>query len=158
MAVLVVVAACGSSSKREDGAVTTPAPDPKPTVPIAQPKVYIETKTGEITVTTEVVATPARISRGLMYRDHLPPDAGMLFVMGRDEDHEFWMHNTLISLDMIFIARDKTIAGIVERATPRSDEHRSVGAASLWVLEVNGGWCSARGVTKGAKVRFEHVE
>jgi uncharacterized membrane protein (UPF0127 family) len=160
--VLVVAAcaviACGSSGKREDGAVMTPAPDPKPTAPTAQPRIVIATPAGDVAVAAEVVATPSRITRGLMYREHLPPDAGMLFVMGSEEDHHFWMHNTLISLDMIFIARDKTIAGIVERAVPRSDDHRSVGAPSLWVLEVNGGWCAAHGVKTGARVRFEHVE
>jgi len=139
--------------------VTTPAPDPRPTTPPgAQPTIYLATAKGEVAVAAEVVATPARITRGLMFREHLPPDAGMLFVMREERDHEFWMHNTLIPLDMIFIARDKTIAGIVENATPRTDTHRSVGAASVWVLEVNGGWCAAHGVAKGAKVRFEHVD
>jgi uncharacterized membrane protein (UPF0127 family) len=158
-AVLVValIAACSSSGKREDGAVPAP-PDPKPLVQPPQPKVYIETPSGEVAVATEVVATQARITRGLMYREHLPLDAGMLFVMGREQDHEFWMHNTLIPLDMIFIARDMTIAGIVERALPRTDDRRRVGAPSLWVLEVNGGWSAAHGVKKGAKVRFEHVD
>jgi uncharacterized membrane protein (UPF0127 family) len=156
---LCCAVACGGGGKREDGAVTTPAGDPlKPSQPTVQPKVIIATGKGDVTVATEVVATPSKIQRGLMYRENLAPDAGMLFVMGEDRDHEFWMHNTLIPLDMIFIARDMTIAGIVENATPRTDQHRSVGAPSLWVLEVNGGWCAAHGVTKGAKVRFEHVD
>jgi uncharacterized membrane protein (UPF0127 family) len=155
---LCCVIACGGGGKREDGAVTTPPPDPRPTQPTVQPKVVIVTPKGEQTVTVEVVSTPSRISRGLMYRENLAPDAGMLFVMGEERVHEFYMRNTLIPLDMIFIARDMTIAGIVENATPRTETHRFVDAPSLWVLEVNGGWCAAHGVAKGAKLRFEHVD
>ena len=119
--------------------------------------VAIETAQGEVNVTVEVVATRPKIERGLMFREHLPPDAGMLFLMGGETDHTFYMRNTLIPLDMIFITKDMTIAGIVERAEPRTETLRSVGAPSLYVLEVNGGWTAAHQVKSGAKVRFVRV-
>jgi uncharacterized membrane protein (UPF0127 family) len=68
------------------------------------------------------------------------------------------MRNTLIPLDMIFIAKDMTIAGVVENAEPLTEEPlRHVGKPSLYVLEVNGGWTKQNGVVAGAKVRFENM-
>lgn len=120
-------------------------------------KVIVSTPRGDATIDVEVVATEAQIQRGLMFRQHLAPDAGMLFVMPVEKEWTFWMRNTLIPLDMIFIASDMTIAGIVEAAEPKTDTLRSVGVPSRFVLEVNGGWARAHGVGKSARVRFENV-
>ncbi|HEY0192409.1 MAG TPA: DUF192 domain-containing protein [Kofleriaceae bacterium] len=119
------------------------------------PKVYLSSPSGDATVSVEVVSTPATIERGLMYREHLPPDQGMLFFMGKEQPWSFWMHNTLIPLDMLFIKADMTVAGVVENAAPRTDDLRKVDAPSLYVLEVNGGYCAAHKITAGAQVRFE---
>jgi uncharacterized membrane protein (UPF0127 family) len=81
----------------------------------------------------------------------------MLFLMGEESVHAFWMRNTLIPLDMIFIAKNMTIAGIVENAEPRTDTLRQVQAPSTYVLEVVGGYCAAHKVSAGATVRFEGV-
>jgi uncharacterized membrane protein (UPF0127 family) len=121
------------------------------------PKVYLSTPQGELAVSVEIVATEAKIERGLMYREHLPPDDGMLFLMREDRIWSFWMRNTLIPLDNIFITKDMTIAGIAENAEPRTETLREVDKPSLYVLEVNGGYCAAHKVTAGAKVRFEGV-
>lgn len=120
-------------------------------------RVGLATSQGEVVVNVEVVSTPAKVQQGLMYREHLAPDAGMLFLMGYETDHAFYMRNTLIPLDMIFITKDLTIAGIVENAEPRTETLRRVGKTSLYVLEVNGGWTAAHHVAPGAKVRFENV-
>jgi uncharacterized membrane protein (UPF0127 family) len=120
-------------------------------------KVSLASSSGEQVVSAEIVSTPRALARGLMYRQHLPPDAGMLFLMGQRAIHTFWMRNTLIPLDMIFIDQDMTVVGIVENATPRTETQRSVNAPSLYVLEVNGGWARAHGVSAGARVRFEGI-
>ena len=131
---------------------------PENKVPAAQPtQVIIETPAGPKTVTVEVVYTPPKIERGLMYREHLAPDAGMLFFMGSDYDWAFYMRNTLIPLDMIFITKEMTIAGIVQNAEPKTETLRRVGKPSLYVLEVNGGWAASHQAVAGAKVRFEHL-
>ena len=150
--VLVAIAACSNGAKRD-------APDPpeqKPPVTTSS-QVIIETPNGPKTVDVEVVYTPPKIERGLMFRQHLAPDAGMLFFMGTEYDWAFYMRNTLIPLDMIFITKDMTIAGIVEKAEPKTETLRRVGKPSLYVLEVNGGWAASHGVTSGAKVRFENM-
>ena len=155
----VALAACSSGAKQHDDAPATPvAPPVEAPKPANQPKVSIDTPRGAITVDVEVVATPAKIEKGLMYRQYLAPDAGMLFLMGKEKDWTFWMHNTLIPLDMIFIGKDMKVAGVVANATPRTDDHRSVGAASLYVLEVNGGWAAAHGIAAGASVKWDGVD
>jgi uncharacterized protein len=122
------------------------------------PQVVLETASGALhVVRVELARTDPERARGLMFREHLDADAGMLFLFEESEDHGFWMKNTLIPLDMIFIADDGRVAGIVERAEPRTTTLRSVGSASRYVLEVNGGWCAAHGVARGARVRFENV-
>jgi uncharacterized protein len=126
--------------------------------PVNGPKVVLAGSAGDVTVDVEVVSTEAKIERGLMYRQHMPPDDGMLFLLGETKDWKFWMRNTLIPLDMIFIRPDLTIAGIVQNAEPKTDTLRTVGEPSAYVLEVNGGWTAAHGVKKDTKVRFEHVQ
>ncbi len=118
--------------------------------------VVVETAGGaRATVRVELARTDAERSKGLMFRRALPEDAGMLFLFDESADHGFWMRNTLIPLDMIFIGEDGRIVGIVERAVPHSEQSRSVGAPSRYVLEVNGGWARAHGVARGDRVRFE---
>jgi uncharacterized protein len=156
---MLLTIACSTSARRDDGAAMHPPTHGSPGGSTAAPaaQVHLATPQGEVAVAVEVVATDAKIQRGLMYRQHLPPDSGMLFLMGREHDWSFWMRNTLIPLDMIFIGADMSIVGIVENARPRTETLRNVGKPSLYVLEVNGGWTKSRGVVPGAKVRFENV-
>lgn len=114
--------------------------------------------TGDKVVRLEVVKSPQAITQGLMYRQYMPPQQGMLFLMGETKEHTFWMHNTLLPLDMMFITKDFVIAGIVENATPQTDDICTVGKESLYVLEVNGGWSKANGVTAGTHVAFAGVD
>ncbi len=124
----------------------------------APARVVVETSSGaRHAVVVEVARSEPDRRRGLMNREKLAPDAGMLFLFEETSDHGFWMLNTLIPLDMIFVGEDGRIVGIVERAEPRSTEMRGVGAPSRYVLEVNGGWSSAHGVRTGDLVRFENV-
>jgi len=117
------------------------------------PTISIATPRGEATVTVEIASTRAEIERGLMYRDHLPYDAGMLFLMGRDDSWAFYMRNTFIPLDMIYIARDWTVAGVIHSAEPCTETLRGINKHSRYVLETNGGWAAAHQITAGAKAR-----
>ncbi len=153
------VVACSSSGKHDDAPpVAQPQPVAEAPKPADAPKVILGTDKGDVTVDVEVVATEAKIERGLMYRQHMPPDDGMLFLLGENKDWKFWMRNTLIPLDMIFIRADMTIAGIVQNAEPKTDTLREVGQPSLYVLEVNAGWTASHGVKKDGKVQFAHVQ
>ena len=161
MITIAVLGACSSSNKRDDGAPVSPTHDvsaanPTPPTP-AMPKVHLSAPQGDIAVGVEIVSTEAQIERGMMFREHLPPDQGMLFLMEKEHNWPFWMHNTLIPLDIIFIASDFKIAGIVENAEPKTDTLREVHQPSLYVLEVNGGFCATHKIAPGLKVAFEGV-
>jgi hypothetical protein len=122
------------------------------------PEVVFAAAGGEARVTVEIVATPEKIRRGLMHRKHMDPDRGMLFFMPVEEVQSFWMRNTHIALDMIFINSDMQVVGIVENATPRTEDSRTVGIPSIYVLEVNAGWSKQHGVTAGMTARFDNVK
>ncbi|WP_235969430.1 DUF192 domain-containing protein [Anaeromyxobacter diazotrophicus] len=122
----------------------------------APPRVLIESPSGRVSaVAVELARGEAQLARGLMFRERLGPDEGMLFVFPDTAVHAFWMKNTLIPLDMIFIDEGKTVVGIVERAEPHSTAPRTPGRPSRYVLEVNGGWSAAHGVAAGDRVTFE---
>jgi uncharacterized membrane protein (UPF0127 family) len=164
MITIAILGACSSSAKRDDGAPVSPPHDVPASPPAtstaampAMPKVHLSAPQGDIAVGVEVVSTAAQIERGLMFREHLPPDQGMLFLMTEEKNWPFWMHNTLIPLDLIFIASDFKVAGIVENAEPKTDTLREVQRPSLYVLEVNGGFCAAHKIAAGTKVAFEGV-
>ena len=100
---------------------------------------HIKTAKGDITFHIEIAADAATQRHGLMDRSSLDRDSGMLFLFGMDARRSFWMHNTLIPLDMIFIRADGTIAAIVENAEPRSNAIISPTEFAASVLEINGG-------------------
>ncbi len=159
------IAACAKSPRTGAGGDAPKAKasdmEPSPSQPPVSDKrasIHLASASGDVVVAAEVVSSPATIQRGLMYRTHLPPDDGMLFLMGFEDDHVFWMHNTLIPLDLIFIGKDLKVAGVVANAEPRTDTHRSTGARSLYVLEVNGGWAAAHAIAAGTVVRFDGVD
>jgi uncharacterized membrane protein (UPF0127 family) len=128
-----------------------------PDAPLPLGAVIVETAAGaRHRVAVEIARTDAERARGLMHRRALAPDAGMLFIFDETADHPFWMKNTLIPLDLLFIGEDGRIVGIVPRAVPGDLSPRSAGA-SRYVLEVNGGWAEAHGVAAGDRVRFENV-
>src|SRR5215471_19831952 len=106
----------------------------------AQPQVTIATEGGrQLTFQVEVADTPAKRELGLQYRRDLAVDRGMIFLFPTESEHSFWMKNTPIPLDMIFINSERRIVGIVEQATPFSLDSRSVTGTSQYVLEINGG-------------------
>ncbi|MGD0673824.1 MAG: DUF192 domain-containing protein [Polyangiaceae bacterium] len=107
-----------------------------------------------VAVDAELVRSEHDSMRGLMYRRTLGEDRGMLFDLGVRRQHNFWMHNTCIPLDMLFVDEDGLIVGIVENAPTLDDRSRGVGCPSRWVLEVNAGWSRRHGVRAGQRIRL----
>ncbi len=113
----------------------------------------IETADGRsLAFSVELARTPEELTRGLMDRAHLAADAGMLFDFGADRTIAMWMKNTLIPLDMIFIARDGRITGIAQRAVPLSLEIIPSPGPVRAVLEVNGGVAEHLGIKVGDRI------
>jgi uncharacterized membrane protein (UPF0127 family) len=124
----------------------------------AEPKVTITTRQErQVTFQVEVADTPAKREMGLQYRRELADDRGMIFIFPVESQQSFWMKNTPIPLDMIFINRDRKIVGIVEQTTPFSLDARSVATPSRYVLEIKGGLAKRYGIQAGDAVRFEGI-
>jgi uncharacterized membrane protein (UPF0127 family) len=121
------------------------------------PYVTFHTEVGDVRVKVEIADSPAARAKGLMYRDSMAADAGMVFIFPTDDDHVFWMKNTHIPLDMIFASRDLNVVGVVANAEPLTETSRSASAISRYVIEVNGGWASAHGIVAGTRLSFENV-
>jgi uncharacterized protein len=113
----------------------------------------IETKNGPVEFTVELANTPDTRAHGLMFRKELASDRGMLFDFEASRQVAFWMRNTLIPLDMIFIDAGGVIVHIHERAQP----HDETGIPSLFpvraVLEIAGGEARKQGIAIGDRVR-----
>jgi uncharacterized membrane protein (UPF0127 family) len=123
----------------------------------SEPRVVLHTARGPVAVTVEVAVTPAQQSLGLMYRKEMGTNAGMLFVFDRTVEHPFWMKNTVLPLDMIFLGDDRKVVGIVHDAVPFTTTSRTVGVPSRYVLEVNAGFSARHGVRTGDQATFENV-
>lgn len=108
-----------------------------------------------IRVEVEIARTPEQHQRGLMFRKHLPARKGMLFLYDHDDRHSFWMKNTYIPLDMIFISAEKKVVGIVEHAEPMTETHRQVDTPSRYIVEVNAGFARTNNIKAGVRVLFE---
>ena len=100
----------------------------------------------------EVAVTPQEQAKGLMFRTEMGPDEGMLFPYDQPRVLSFWMRNTVIPLDLIFIDEQHRIINIAENATPYSEASILSDAPGVAVLELNGGRARALGIVAGNKV------
>jgi uncharacterized membrane protein (UPF0127 family) len=124
-----------------------------------EPEVILSTRAGEQRVRVEIARSEAERQRGLMYRQSLEPGRGMIFLWDRPERLKFWMKNTYIPLDMIFIASDKHVVYVEENAEPLTTGTRGPDDAdSQYVLEVPGGWARTHGIERGVLVRFVDID
>ena len=114
--------------------------------------VGIVTGRGRPRFQVEIAATRAEQQRGLMFRKALAPDRGMLFVYKRPQPAAYWMKNTLIPLDIIYIQPDGKILSIVRNARPHDETPLPSGGLVLGVLEIAGGRAAQLGVLPGDRV------
>ncbi len=102
----------------------------------------------------EIADDPQERALGLMYRKRLGKEKGMLFLFPYPVDGPFWMKNTLIPLDIIFIGEDKKIGTIVANATPQTETPRESLESYRYVLEIEGGRAAQLGIQVGDRVEF----
>ena len=115
-------------------------------------KIEIASKGGTRVFTVELPVTDEQRARGLMYRKELPDGQGMLFDLKLEQEVGFWMKNTYIPLDMVFIRADGTIQRIAAYTEPLSERRVASGGAVRYVLEVIGGTAKKLGIEPGDKV------
>jgi uncharacterized membrane protein (UPF0127 family) len=165
-----LVAACGAACNGAPGAASDKSPSAPPTVvkpkPAgnAQPTLPRGTVVLEaaprpaVTISVEVATTPRQQQMGLMFRETLPANEGMIFLFAVPRENSFWMRDTLIPLDLLFIDSNWTVVGVVENAKPMTDDPREVATPSQSVLEVNAGFVKKHGLGVGTKVKFTPPE
>ena len=112
----------------------------------------IVTRTGEHSFMVELALDERSQARGLMFRRSMAPDHGMLFIYGQERLVSMWMKNTVLSLDMLFVKRDGTIARIFERTEPFSERVLSSQQPVYGVLELNGGTVERLGIKRGDRM------
>jgi uncharacterized protein len=141
------IAACSPQSSVTTGAELSAAG-------LEQMPLTIRSGTRTHKFTVEVARTPEQQATGLMHRQSLPPDRGMIFPYAPPQDIAFWMKNTLIPLDMIFVRADGTIARIADNTVPLSlDPVPSLEPVAA-VLEIAGGRAAELGIRPGDKVEW----
>lgn|GEM_PF-890320 len=121
------------------------------------PQITIHTQKEQHAYHLELATDLDEQKRGLMHRRHMDPDFGMLFVYNDSERRSFWMKNTLIPLDIIFIKEDLTIDSIVHNAAPKTLTPRPSDGAAKYVLELVGGECERKNIREGDRVEFSRL-
>ena len=105
----------------------------------------------------EIAETREEISYGMMYRKSMEPSTGMLFLMGNEAPQSFYMKNTYVSLDIIFINDDMEIVSIQKNAEPLNEKSLPSEGPASYVLEIKGGYSDQFGIGRGTKVSFKRL-
>lgn len=140
------------------GACRVETPPPAPAVaaapaPVALETLTIDTARGTLTFKVEIADDEAERQQGLMYRTSLAPDAGMLFIWDKAAPRAFWMRNTYIPLDIIYIGTGGQIVSIAAMTEPFNETPIPSDGPALGVLEIAGGRAAELGITVGDRVR-----
>ncbi|HEX2590027.1 MAG TPA: DUF192 domain-containing protein [Rhizomicrobium sp.] len=123
---------------------------PAEALPIAT--ITIDTPRGPVAFQVEEAADSASQEMGLMYRKEMAPNAGMIFEFKHTQFVSFWMKNTYLPLDLIFVRANGTISTIEPNAEPLSTDSIRSAEPILAVIELNGGRAHQLGITSGARV------
>ena len=119
----------------------------------AQPPLpTLQLTSGIHVITAEVAQTPDERATGLMFREQMAPNAGMLFAFAEPFAHCFWMRNTILPLSIAFVADDGTIVNIADMKPYSTDSHCAAKPVRF-ALEMNRGWFAKRGIKPGSKLR-----
>jgi len=159
---LIVVAVLTTLTNSSDTVMTT---DTGPSNSGSLPQLKF-TKNGELTfisakntfITTidiEIADTPEKRSMGMMYRNSLGERQGMLFVFPAEEYQSFWMKNTAVSLDMIFVSAKNEVVTLHENTTPYSPQSYSSTKPAQFVVEVNAGFVEEHEIKVGDRIRWQ---
>jgi uncharacterized protein len=159
--ILALVAVLTIQPGGKSASTYTPRAEP------SQPTAYMFKKQGELRFLTpkqdfiagidiELAQNDSQRQLGLMYRDTLAENQGMMFVFDNEEVRAFWMKNTILSLDMIFVNARNEIVTIHKYTTPYSEESYESTKPAKYVIEVNAGYTDKRKISVGDRVSWSH--
>lgn len=110
------------------------------------------------TLDIEIAETQDELRQGLKNRELMEDNQGMLFIMDGQTKHPFWMQDTYLSLDMIFVEQDKTIFEVVENTTPFSEEMIEPKMINMYTLELRAGMAKKYNITAGDRLEWKTVQ
>ena len=152
IAALLALVACGAAPK----AAPSPLPSPTPGAG-AGPRVVMPS--GAV-YAVDIARTPEETAQGLMYRENLPTSTGMIFLFSDGGAHHFWMKNTMIPLDIVWLQADGTVLFVSANTPPcKSDPCPTYGpdAPAPIVLEIAGGMAAREGVAPGKTLQLRQI-
>lgn len=164
--VCVLVFNPGGSALSDDRNIGSPVSVPPPLAGISPPQkkvpqslkkcpLSIHTKSGEVlNFSVEIADDEEKRRIGMMFREYIEPDTGMLFIFEDNKERHFWMKNTLVSLDIIFIREDGVITHIQRNAEPLSLRLLGSGGPAKFALEIAGGDSDRAGINIGDRVSY----
>lgn len=144
LGLVAVTLGCAQPAATSPGAVEAP---------VHTERLIIDTANGAVRLNVEIADDEQERNRGLMFRETLADDAGMLFDFPTPERASFWMRNTILSLDIIFIGVDGRILNIADHTIPYSDDPIPAAGLTRGVLELRAGRAEALGIRPGDHVR-----
>jgi uncharacterized protein len=150
LALLLLVPACSPQAAAPAPAAEQTSVHPVSGLAVAPLRITSLGKTHEFRV--ELARTQREQAQGLMFRTAMGPNEGMLFPYQQPQTLSFWMKNTVLSLDLVFIGEDHRIVNIAKRATPYSEASITSAAPAVAVLELNGGRTDELNIVAGARV------
>jgi uncharacterized membrane protein (UPF0127 family) len=163
MAFCLYIAGCGDRTGSGSNNTTADTATASTAAPSAGPQftkegeLYFISKANNDTIRkidVELAETDDERAKGLMDRKSMTDDQGMLFIFSEPEEQSFWMKNTYISLDIIYVDENREIVSIQKYATPLSEESLPSFKKAMYVVEVNAGFCDKYHVAFGDKIGF----
>src|ERR1044072_4630230 len=165
IAFCVYIAGCGDRSGSSSSTTTATTDTASGTTAVVDPgpkftkegELYFISKASNDTIRkidVEMAETDDERAKGLMDRKSMSDDQGMLFIFQTAEEQSFWMKNTYISLDIIYVGEDKEIVSVRKYAPPLSEESLPSFKKAMYVVEVNAGFCDKYKVAYGDKIAF----
>lgn len=149
---LLVVPACSPRAAERSPAPAAQQPSVHPVSGLEVIPLTVTSLGKTHTFRVEVARTPQEQARGLMFRTAMGPDEGMLFPYDQPRVLSFWMKNTVLSLDLIFIGPDRRVINVAANAVPYSEASILSDAPAIAVLELNAGRAKELGIVAGARV------
>lgn len=151
----------GGLACNRSGDATSTASDTTETIPFQREGhlTFIQDGDSTVTIDIEIADSDSARERGMMQREGFPNDrSGMLFLFPEEEPRSFWMSNTPVALDIIFVDADSQIVNIAKYTTPFSSEQIQSGDPAKFVVETPAGFADSYGLIEGDRIRWQRVD
>ena len=154
--VIGAISACSGRQTKSNTKSTKNTDDRSSTLRFDDQLSFISTNDDTLaTIKIAVADEPKERNEGLMGVNELPANNGMLFIFDEQQELSFWMANTPLPLDIIFVNRDKKIVRIHHSTQPYTEENFASGQPALYAIETNGGFCVSHDIQEGMRVKFQ---